>query len=92
MDIICINDNFSPEQIPIFPNRPVKDKIYSIRDVIKSTNGIGLLLNEIVNPHNGWTEINGEKFTFEPSFNIERFVDLQYLPLNVNALKKQVTV
>lgn len=81
MDIICINDKFTPEQIADIPNRPVRDKIYTIRDVIKSANGIGLLLNEIHNPQNGWTVRDGMKFTFEPNFNINRFTDLNGSPL-----------
>ncbi len=88
MDIICIDDNFTPEQMADIPNRPIKDKLYSIRDVVKSANGIGLLLNEIQNPHNGWTMRNGMKFTFEPNFNINRFADLQHLPLNYEMIKE----
>ncbi len=76
MDIICINDNFTPEQMATIPNRPIKGKFYSIRDVVKSANGIGLLLNEIHNPHNGWVVRDGTRFTFEPNFNINRFSDI----------------
>lgn len=88
MDIICIDDNFTPEQMAEIPNRPIKDKMYSIRDIVKSANGIGLLLNEIENPHNGWTIRNGMKFTFEPNFNIRRFADLQEMPLNYEMVKE----
>ena len=49
MDIICINDTFSPEQKADIPNRPIKDKIYTIREVINSKNGVGILLNEVHN-------------------------------------------
>ncbi|HFA51293.1 MAG TPA: hypothetical protein ENJ95_19950 [Bacteroidetes bacterium] len=87
MDIICIDDNFSPEQTAAIPNRPVKDKMYTVRDVVKSANGIGLLLNEIQNPHSGWVMRNGMKFTFEPNFNIRRFSDLQHRPLNHEELQ-----
>ena len=88
MDIICIDDNFTPEQMAEIPNRPVKGKIYSIRDIVKSANGTGLLLNEMHNPHNGWVVRNGMKFTFEPNFNIRRFTDLQHLPLQQESLRK----
>ncbi|MBK9016798.1 MAG: hypothetical protein IPM82_23500 [Saprospiraceae bacterium] len=88
MDIICIDDHFTPEQMADIPNRPIKDNLYSIRDVVKSANGIGLLLNEIQNPHNGWTTRNGMKFTFEPNFNINRFADLQHMPLNYEMVKE----
>jgi hypothetical protein len=92
MDIICIDDNFTPEQINDIPNRPIKDKMYSIRDVVKSANGVGLLLNEIHNPHNGWTTRNGMKFTFEPNFNIRRFADLQYMPLSVEQVQEVIKI
>lgn len=88
MDIICINDNFSPEQVAEIPNRPIKDKMYTIRDIVKSANGIGLLLNEIHNPKNGWVVRDGMKFTFEPNFNINRFSDLQNQPLNYETIKQ----
>lgn len=88
MDIICINDNFSPEKMAEIPNRPIKDKFYTIRDVIKSQNGIGLLLNEVHNPKSGWTILNGIKFTFEPNFSIKRFSDINGNPLNVEEISK----
>ena len=87
MDIICIDDSFSPIQIAEIPNRPVKDKMYTIRDIVKSANGIGLLLNEIHNPNNGWVVRDGMKFTFEPNFNVRRFSDLEGLPLNYEKIK-----
>ena len=92
MDIICIADNFTPEQIAEIPNRPFRDKMYSIRDVVKSGNGIGLLLNEIHNPHTGWVVRNGMKFTFEPNFNIRRFASLQNQPLTYEMVKDEVRV
>ena len=92
MDIICINDTFSPEQIADIPNRPIKDKMYTIREVIKSRNGIGILLNEIHNPKNGWTEMNAMKFTFEPNFSIKRFASLQGMPLRYEEIKDVVRV
>ena len=92
MDILCIDDNFSPEQIAVIPNRPQKDQMYSIRDVVKSSLGTGLLLNEIENPHNGWAEMNGMKFTFEPNFNINRFANLNGEMLTYEMVKEVKTV
>ncbi len=92
MDIICIDDNFTPEQMADIPNRPIKDKLYSVRDIVKSANGIGLLLNEIENPKTGWTMRQGMKFTFEPNFNISRFANLQHLPLTYEMVKESTKV
>ena len=88
MDILCINDQFSAEQIAAIPNRPVQGKMYTIRDIVKSGNGIGLLLNEIHNPKSGWIVKDGMKFTFEPNFNINRFSDLENRPLNYEMIKQ----
>ncbi len=92
MDIICIDDNFTPEQIADIPNRPIKDKMYSIRDIVKSANGVGLLLNEIENPKTGWTMRAGEKFTFEPNFSIRRFANLEQMPLTYEMVKESTKV
>ena len=92
MDIICIDDHFTPEQMAEIPNRPIKDKMYTIRDLVKSANGIGLLLNEIQNPQNGWTMRNGMKFTFETNFNIRRFANLQNQPLTYEMVREVKTV
>lgn len=89
-DILCINDSFTAEQISEIPNRPIKDKMYTVRDVVKSRNGVGLLLNEIHNPKDaGWTMLGDERFTFEPNFSIKRFADLQGQPLLVEELSNQ---
>lgn len=92
MDIICIDDSFTPEQMADIPNRPIKDSMYSIRDIVKSANGIGLLLNEIENPKTGWTMRNGMKFTFEPNFSIRRFADLQQQPLNYETIRETTKI
>ena len=92
MDILCINDVFSPEQMAVIPNRPQKGNMYSIRDIVKSSVGTGILLNEIHNPHNGWAEMNGMKFTFEPNFNINRFSNLNGDVLTYEMIKQEVSV
>lgn len=88
MDIICINDSFTPEQMADIPNRPIKGKMYTIRDIVKSGNGTGLLLNEIHNPKTGWTIRDGMKFTFEPNFSIKRFSDIHGNSLSYNMVKE----
>ena len=70
--MICINDNFTTEQMEAIPNRPIKDEHYSIRDVVKYMDGrVGYLLNEIHNPPLD----RGNGFSFEPTFGTFRFVD-----------------
>ena len=68
--VICIDDKFDTNLVSFIPNKPVLDKVYTIRDVLLTRNGKALHLEEITNPplydsvHNG---------TFEPSFHIRRF-------------------
>jgi len=92
MDILCINDVFSPEQMAVIPNRPQKGNMYTIRDIVKSQYGTGLLLNEIQNPKNGWAEMSGTKFTFEPNFNISRFSNLNGEVLTYEMIRQEVSI
>lgn len=73
MEIICINDKFSAEQIAVIPNRPVEGNIYTWRARRKTREGkIGIMLHEIINP-----EIPGVAgMMFEPAFNVKRFTTL----------------
>lgn len=49
----------------------IKGKIYTVREVVKHYSWYGLLLSEIVNPHNEY--IDGYH---EPDYMIERFREL----------------
>ena len=74
--MICIDDKFTPEQIEAIPNRPVEGQEYTIRDTITYTDGRkAYLLNEIRNPL--LERFPG--FSFEPTFAVERFADLNEL-------------
>lgn len=55
MDIICVNGNFTSDQLEFYKQHgvacPEQDKMYNIRAVINNTNGKkGILLEEIKNP------------------------------------------
>lgn len=85
-EIICINSEFTSEQLEIWSKfgvvHPEKDKLYTIRDIIVHSGGegTGVLLEEIVNPpvpvNNGIINIMRET-----TFSISRFRDLQGFPL-----------
>ena len=54
-DVICVDATFTPEQLAFYKvwgvEHPEQDKIYSVREVKRHSNGnVGLLLNEIINP------------------------------------------
>lgn len=74
--VICINDTFSTEQIRIIPNRPVKDKTYTIRDIVKvfEKGDVGYLLMEITNPL--IPNDRNPTLRFEPNFSHSRFANL----------------
>ena len=78
--VICINDVFSDEQIAMIPNRPVKDNEYTIDEVMITRRGKAVTLVEIDNPP--LTHPTGLG-TFIPSFDINRFRDLEKLPTEV---------
>lgn len=87
MEIICVNDLFTVEQKEIWEKysiqTPKEGKLYTIRDVIKSQQGTGYLLNEIVNPTiptNG-THPLGVEANFEPNWGSFRFRNLDMSPV-----------
>lgn len=75
--VVCINDSFSDEQLALIPNRPVKDKEYTIDEVMITRRGKAVTLVEIDNPP--LTHPTGLG-TFIPSFDINRFRELVEAP------------
>ena len=82
--VVCINDTFTPTIRALYQQLPVKDDIYTIREVFlgreKIVKGgdsatVGLLLEELKNPsdpfHQGKQELG---------FSSERFAPLEELP------------
>ena len=98
MDIICVNDSFSPDMLEYMAyygiTAPVKDKIYTVRDVVNyPTTEAGLLLNEIVNPSTPrtslLTRIKGES---EQTWKISRFTTLMGKPITKEEIKQLITI
>jgi len=86
MDVICIDANFTKKQQELFNVwgiiTPEQNKVYSIRDTIRTWQGMGIFLNEIKN-----REILMKKgFSFEPNWAIRRFTDLQGNPLTISGV------
>lgn len=76
MEIVCINAKFTPKQLELFRYYDIKipetEVVYSIRDLIRTFNGSGILLKQIVNP-----EIPMKPgFYFEPNWALWRFTTL----------------
>lgn len=94
MDIICINDKFSPEWEAYFLlnkiKTPVAEKMYTIREVVPNTVGeTGLLLVEIVNKLvpkvSPLTYFSGMA---EQNWAISRFTDLNRQPLSKEMIQE----
>lgn len=90
-EVICINGQFTNDQLEFWAKYNVKcpeqDKLYTIRDVVRNTDGsIGLHLEEI---HNPTIPINHPILgvaMIEPNFDINRFRQLDGSPLNATEL------
>ena len=95
-DCICINAEFTAEQFSIWKEygvvHPELNKMYTIRDVIVHSGGegTGVLLEEIINPP---VPVNNGILSFmrETTFNINRFRDLQGLPLKKEEIEIKET-
>ena len=73
--VVCIDDVFDARSLEIIPNRPIKDNIYTIREMryYDMHDKMGVTLMEIKNSKNV-RDLFGK--TQEPSFNITRFAPL----------------
>jgi hypothetical protein len=73
--VVCINDVFDPRSINVIPNRPIKDNIYTVREMryYDMHDKMGVTLVEIKNPLVVKDLFGGKQ---EPSFNIIRFAPL----------------
>ena len=81
----CINSTWKQETIETVPNRPVRGKYYTIREVFQFPHGVGVTLEEITNPHT----VRYQGQLLEPNFDIERFRELEDLP-DIEALLEEV--
>lgn len=95
MEIICINDIFSPEAREVYKKygvvTPYLDNTYSVREVVITRVGTGLLLNELVNPMIPIGE-GEDGFKAEVNWNINRFKNLDGTEINVEQLKQKELV
>ena len=86
--MVCINDSFSDEQIDMIPNRPMKDEQYTVDEVMITRRGKALTVVEIDNPSLVHPTGLG---TFTPSFDINRFRELEQVPaINVREAEEAI--
>lgn len=92
MDVICTDGNFSEEAKKRYREYgvvwPEQDKMYSIREVVKTTTGeTGLLLEELVNPKMPILHPILGSIEYEPNWHIRRFSTLQGDAITKESLK-----
>ena len=78
--VVCINDSFTDDQVALIPNRPVRDNQYTVDEVMITRRGKAVTLVEIDNPP--LTHPTGLG-TFIPSFDINRFAEMEEVPAEV---------
>lgn len=92
MDVICINDSYSKEQLDFFAqhgvNYPKKDKLYTVREICKNSDGSkAIRLVEIINPTVPLKYWGTVKY-LEPNFAIKRFTNLLGKPLSKEEIEE----
>jgi len=96
MEVICINDRFTPEWDLYFGKngivKPVANKVYGIREIVPNTVGEkGLLLVEIVNkPTPRISPLTSMKGMAEQNWAVSRFTDLQGRPLSKETISELI--
>lgn len=92
-DLVCINDTFSPEARQVYEKygvvTPQQDVYYSVREVVITRYGTGLLLNELVNPKMYCHNIGEVEMWAEPNFKISRFRNSDGTEINVEQLRHE---
>lgn len=97
MDIICINDHFSQDLELYFQKygiiKPIRDKVYTIREIVKNTVGEkGVLLEELINPPTpSISPLTGFKGMREQDWKLSRFRTLSGDLINEEMIKQVVT-
>jgi hypothetical protein len=80
IEIICVDSTFSKSTLDWYNKVgveiPIKNTIYTIRHTEKTFNGLGLFLEELVNPIVPVKGVTGIIYK-EVSFSYKRFTDLQ---------------
>ena len=81
MQLICIDADFKSEILELFNQQgitiPKLNSIYTVREVFRTKNGTGILLNEIHNPKIPQPSMLGGTFMVEPNWSVKRFTTLQ---------------
>ena len=81
--VVCVDDDWTHPNWKFVPNRPVKNNIYTIREIFSYAGIVMLRLNEMSNPSHEW--FHG---LYETGFDINRFRPAKDTTHQVEALKR----
>ena len=87
--VVCVNDGFTEEQKAMIPNRPVRDNEYTIDEVMITRRGKAVTLVELDNPPLMHPSGAG---TFLPSFDVNRFREIEDNVLELETKKEEAAV
>lgn len=95
MEVLCINGVFRSDVLAFWKEFGVKfpqeEKIYTIRNVIRNTNGeIGFHLQEIINPHVPIKHPIMGIAMMEPNFHHKRFTTLLGTDISQDELREMI--
>lgn len=92
-DLICCDDYFTPEAREVYEKygvvTPYLDGMYSVREVVITRRGTGLLLNELVNPPINIGEGEGG-FKTEVNWAISRFKNIDMTDITEEQIREFV--
>lgn len=93
--VLCCDDKFPPEFIELYKKygvvTPKEGKLYTFRKIIKTLNGTGVLLNELLNPDVPIIHPMGKTTgTAEPSWSIKRFVNLDQSEITEKEVREAI--
>lgn len=91
--VICIDDKYPPEASLFYIERniniPILHEFYTPRQIIRHTTGaIGLRFEELINDEVLIKHPILNEILYEPTWNINRFRNLDGSVINVNQLEK----
>jgi hypothetical protein len=89
--VVCIDSSMQPhtvaELLKDCPNWVVKDKQYTIRDIVDSDFVVGVRLEELVNPPRWFKLVNRY---MEPTFRIDRFRKIEEVTKEISVEQEEL--
>lgn len=97
MEVLCVDGTFKIDQLKFYEKHgvstPQAEKLYSIRSVIKNSNGkVGILLEELKNPLIPFKHPILGITQNEPNWDLTRFRKLDGSPISKEEVEESVKI